>query len=255
MDPRNILISLAIKFNGDWNRIYKSLKLRTDYEDEEEIIRNCQSLQCKVVTIMDEDYPQQLNYVIKPPFVLFYYGDLSLTSNLNKCIGVVGSREASPFGLSTTQKLVNGLPKDVNVVSGLAYGVDSMAHKAAIESGHKTIAVLGSGIDICYPSINIDLYEEIKRNHLVISEYPPGSTPNNQNFPIRNRIIAALSKCLLVTEAKVRSGTMITVGISLALGRDVLCIPSINLGDSGTNLCIKQGAFLVETSEDINAFF
>ena len=147
------------------------------------------------------------------------------------------------------------LAKDLTVVSGLAYGVDSIAHKTAIESGHRTIAVLGSGIDVCYPSINTKLYEEIKEKHLVLSEYPPGVSPDQGNFPVRNRIISALSKCLLVTEAKIRSGTMSTVGVSLALGRDILCLPSINLGESGTNLCIKQGAILVETSKDVNAFF
>ena len=255
MQAREILISLAIKFGGDWNLIYQSLKLKKDYEDEEEVLESYRNLQCQAITIMDEEYPEQLKRVKKPPFVLFYKGDISLIKNTNDCIGVIGSRHPTDYGVSNTKNMVSHLPDRVVVVSGMAIGIDTVAHKAAISSGHKTIAVLGSGIDVCYPVSNQELYEEISNCNLVLSEYPPGVAPNIPFFPARNRIIAGLSKSLLVTEAGLKSGTLITVGIAAQLGLDVLCVPSSDLGNSGTNYCIKQGAFLVETFDDVNYFF
>ena len=255
MQPREILISLSIKFGGDWDLIYQSLKLKKDYEDEQEILENCQNLKCKAVTIMDPEYPEQLNRVAKPPFVLFYEGDLSLIQKTENCLAVIGSRHPTTYGIEATSNLVKNLPQKVVVVSGMAIGVDAIAHESAINSWHKTVAVLGSGIDICYPTRNYKLYEMIKRDHLLLSEYPPGVVPNNPNFPKRNRIVAGLSKAVLVTEAALQSGTLITVGIAAALGIDVLCLPSADLGNSGTNYCIKQGAFLVETSDDVNVFY
>lgn len=255
MQPREILISLAIKFGGDWNLIYHSLKLKKDYEDEQEVLDNCRSLKCKAVTIMDKEYPEQLNRVPKPPFVLFYEGDLSLIQNTDDCIAVIGSRRPTTFGIEHTINLVKNLPQKVVVVSGMANGVDTIAHETAIRSWHKTVAVLGSGIDVCYPSNNEKLFGILKEQHLVITEYPPGTPPNSANFPKRNRIVAGLSKSVLVTEASIPSGTLITVGVAAELGLDVLCLPSADLGHSGTNFCIKQGAFLVETSDDVNIFY
>ena len=255
MQPREILISLSIKFGGDWNFIYHSLKLKKDYEDEQEIKNNCQNLKCKAVTIMDPEYPEQLHRVPKPPFVLFYEGDLSLIQNTNNCISVIGARHPTAYGIENTKTLVNSLPKKVVVVSGMAIGIDTIAHETAMSSGHKTVAVLGSGIDVCYPTSNYKLFEKIKQNYLLLSEYPPGVMPENLNFPKRNRIVAGLSKSVLVTESALKSGTLITVGVAIRMGVDVLCLPSTDLGNSGTNYCIKQGAFLVETSDDVNLFY
>ena len=255
MQPREILISLAIKFSGDWDLIYQSLKLKKDYEDEIEVLENCRNLNCQAVTIMDEEYPEQLKKVRKPPFVLFYKGDISIIKDTDECLGVIGSRHPTGYGINTTQKLVSNLPKQVVVVSGMAIGIDTVAHMAAINSRHRTVAVLGSGIDICYPVSNQQLYEELGNSNLVISEYPPGTIPCIPFFPARNRIIAGLSKSILVTESSLKSGTMITVGIASQLGIDVMCVPSCDLGNSGTNYWIKQGAFLVETFDDVNYFF
>ena len=255
MQAREILISLAIKFAGDWDLIYRSLKEKKYYEDESEVLRNNQNLKCKAVTIMDPEYPLQLQKVARPPFVLFYEGDISIIQKTKNCIGVIGAREPTDYGIENTIHLVGRLPNRVVVVSGLARGIDAIAHKSAIKSFHKTVAVLGSGIDVCYPFSNLELFEEIREKHLLISEYPPGVSPDPTRFPARNRIVAGLSKAILVTEASRISGTMITVGVAVNLGIDVLCVPSSNLGNSGTNYCIKQGAFLVETSDDVNDFF
>ena len=255
MQAREILISLAIKFGGDWDLIYQSLKLKKDYEDEEEVLNNCKNLKCKAVTIMDKEYPKQLNRVPKPPFVLFYEGDISLIQDTDNCIAVIGARHPTPYGIEHTFNLVKNLPQKVVVVSGMAIGIDTVAHETAIRSWHKTVAVLGSGIDVCYPTSNQRLYEWMKEKLLVVSEYPSGVAPDPANFPKRNRIVAGLSKAVLVTEAARISGTLITVGVAAELGLDVLCLPSQDLGNSGTNFCIKQGAFLVETSDDVNSFY
>ncbi len=190
MQPREILISLAVKFDGDWILIYHSIKLKKYYEDEEEVLRNCRNIKCKALTIMDPEYPQQLKQVKKPPFVLFYEGDISLIQNTFNCIGVIGSRHPTDFGINNTIKMVKNLPNQVIVVSGMAIGIDTVAHETAISSHHKTIAVLASGVDVCYPVRNQDLYDTIKERHLLISEYPPGIPPIETNFPLRNRIIA-----------------------------------------------------------------
>lgn len=255
MKPQEILISLAIKFGGDWDLIYQSLKLKKDYEDEQEVLENCRNLNCQAVTIMDPEYPDQLKKVRKPPFVLFYKGDISLIKDTDECLGVIGSRHPTRYGITNTQNMVANLPDQVVVVSGMAIGIDTVAHKSAISSNHKTVAVLGSGIDVCYPVSNQRLYEDLANYNLVLSEYPPGTPPCIPFFPARNRIIAGLCKSILVTEASLKSGTMITVGIASQLGIDVMCVPSCDLGNSGTNYWIKQGAFLVETFDDVNYFF
>ena len=137
----------------------------------------------------------------------------------------------------------------------MARGIDTIAHESAIHSHHRTCAVLGSGFNHCYPAINELLFEYLKKYELVVSEYPPEVPPSPEKFPLRNRIIAGLSQKLLVTYAKRISGTSITIGFAVSMGRDVLCVPSNELTNSATNLAIKQGAYLVEDSDDINQFF
>ena len=255
MQPRKILISLAIQYDGDWNSIRQAISDKSYLAEPDFIEKRAANLRCGAITILDENYPKQLFNLWKPPFVLFYYGDISLLNSFDNSLAVIGTREPSSEGIEATRSIFNNINKDIVIVSGLAAGIDAEAHRLAIEKGHKTIAILGNGIDFCYPSINRSLYYKIRREHLVLSEYPPGTPPDRVLFPARNRIIAGLSKCILVTEANLRSGTMITVGLGLTIGRDILCVPSSNLGQSGTNLCIKDGAYLVETSEDINAFY
>ena len=254
MEPRDQIIALAIKYQGDWVSIFRGLSNK-EFLPDDEARRMIDELNCQAITIIDDIYPEDLKNVRRPPFVLFYYGDISLITNIKVNLSVVGSRDFSAYGEKVTKDIVRSLPREINIVSGLARGIDMIAHRSALDSLHKTIAVLGSGIDVCYPLSNKDLYEEIKQKGLVISEYPPGVLPKDYFFPMRNRIVAGLSRAILITEAKRRSGTMITVLEALEVGHNVLCVPSGDLLNSGCNLCIKEGAFLVESADDVNRFY
>ena len=254
METRKQLIALAIYYRGNWNKILQALSAKKLLPDA--TVEYCFSLlKSKVITILDSDYPEYLKELTTPPFVLFYYGDISLINDPSKCISVVGSREPSMRGKEMTQRLVKGLPKDTIVVSGLAKGIDSIAHKAAIASGHKTIGVIGCGIDNIYPYENKSLYARIRKNgNLLVSEYPDMYPPNQFNFPVRNRLIAMFSSNLLVTEAKVKSGSMITVFYAQNFGRNIMAVPSADYGNSGCNVLIREGAMLVESEQDVNDY-
>ena len=165
---------------------------------------------------------------------------------------MVGSRKHSDYGEKMTTDIGGDLAKrGYVIVSGLARGIDSIAHKAAIDSGGSTIAILGSGIDVCYPPENQDLYDEIKNNHLLISEYPNDVQPDSYRFPIRNRLIAGLSKTLVVTEASYCSGTLITAMLALQGNTDVMCVPYEAGRQSECNRLISHGAYLVESADDV----
>ena len=257
MEPKKLIAALAVKHRGDWELIYKDLHHRGAFDDPIEIERLLKQIRCNYITICDREYPDYLRNYPEPPFALFYSGDISLISDIEHNLAVIGTREPTIQGIENTRKIVRGLKENIVVVSGLARGIDGEAHHSALMSGHKTIAVLGSGIDICYPMENYKLYKRILRdkNNLVISEYPNGVAPSPDHFPKRNRLISAFSKRLLVTEARLRSGTTSTMSFALTTNKDVLCLPSIDFGNSACNLCIKDGGYLVESSEDVNVFF
>ena len=250
MNITNLLIAISIMCHGNWDDIYQTL-IRKEYPDEAKVDELCSSIKCNVVTILDANYPGYLKECFRPPFVLFYYGDLSLISDYNKNIAVVGARDASSQALSNTDKVVSSLAKRLNIVSGLARGIDRQAHESAIKSGGKTIAVLGSGIDLCYPSSNEDIYKEIKQNHLLLSEYYNLEPPSQDHFPHRNRLISVLSGSTLIPEAKNKSGTSITAAFSTSSNKTIFAMPSSNLEDSLCNDLIKDGAVLVRNADDI----
>jgi len=225
MDSRKLIIYLSYVNGGHWAKIFDIIKNKKYTFTEEEVDRVVSSIKSKVVTTIDKEYPEVLKNIYMPPFVLYYYGDISLLDNYYKNITVVGSRKSSTYGEDMTYDIVKGLAeRGYTIVSGLAKGIDAVAHKAAIAGGGKTIAILGSGIDYCYPSINYDLYKEIKQNHLLVSEYPGFDAPSPEQFPERNRLVAGLSSTILVGEAGVHSGTFITVADGLMHGRNICCI-------------------------------
>ena len=250
MDSRENLLYLALKYKGDWNPIYEDISNHEEI-DEEEAKKLIATVNSSYITILDEEYPESLRSAYKPPFVLFYYGDISLLSDKNNKMAVVGSRKHTKYGKEMTEMLVKGISKDFVIISGMAMGIDAVAHRAAIESGGKTVGVLGNGINFHYLEGNKDIYEECKKNHLVISEYPDMTPPNPACFPIRNRIIAGLCNNLLVTEGKVRSGTQITALLMVQKSGNVCCVPTRACEESICNHLIKEGAYLVETVEDI----
>ena len=248
---RDIIIFLAMKYEGDWNRIYQAIKEK-EHVESEEVQQTLLTLRCQVITIIDDDYPESLKKIYKPPFVLFYYGQLDLLHLPSRSLAVIGSRKASSYGLEMTKTITRLLLEEsVVIVSGLARGIDTMAHQTTLDFHGKTIGVLGSGIDRCYPDENKALYEAMKQDHLLLSEYPNDTEPHKDHFPWRNRIIAGLANALFVAEAKKRSGTLITVGYALYLGKDVYVLPHLANTDNSTNRLIKDGAILVESAQDI----
>lgn len=248
---RDIIIYLSIKYNGDWDAIYNAIKTKEeiDFTTVNQTISSCQA---NTLTIIDENYPQCLKNIFHPPFVLYYYGDINLIDNDRVNLSVIGSRNCSRYGEKVTKDLVSSICPKFNIVSGMAKGIDSVAHNQTIISGGKTIAVLGSGIEYCYPKSNIELYSKIKQSHLLLSEYPNNCPPVPNNFINRNRIIAALSKAILITDAKEKSGTLATVSFALQFGKDVFCVPYPVGEKSICNRLIRDGASLVENADDLS---
>lgn len=207
----------------------------------------------KIININEREYPQALKEIYDPPISLYVKGNIEKLNNKN--IGIVGCRECTTYGKKSAEYFSYNLSKqNINIVSGLAKGIDSYAHLGSLNNGN-TIAVLGNGLDIIYPKENLELANEIiKRGGTIISEYPCGTKPEKMKFPARNRIISGISSGIIVIEAKEKSGTLITVDFALEQGRDVFVVPgNINsINSVGTNDLIKQGARLVTTYEDIS---
>jgi DNA processing protein len=204
------------------------------------------------VTLGDSRYPELLRQIFDPPLILFARGDVSLLRSTG--FAMVGTRRPTPYGLGVAERLAADLARaGLTIVSGMARGIDTGSHKGALSAGGKTIAVLGCGADIVYPSENRKLAAEIIEKGLVLSEFPMGSVAFPQNFPIRNRIIAGMSVGLLVVEGAQYSGSAITAKLALDQGRELFAVPG-NISSKaswGPNLLIKQGAKLVQDWNDV----
>lgn len=204
-----------------------------------------------IMTIKDSSYPEELKNIPQPPVVLYYKGKIIKEE---KRVGVVGSRRASYYGLDMANRISAELAENgITVVSGMARGIDSQAHKGALSAGGRTIAVFGCGVDIIYPPENVKLAEQICAFGAIISEYLPGTPPVPLNFPARNRIISGLSLGTVIVEAGEKSGSLITADFALEQGREVFAIPgNIDSKNSkGTNRLIKDGAKIVTNGADI----
>ena len=218
--------------------------------------KNALSKDIKVITYNDEFYPQNLLQLPDFPPVIYVKGNIEALANTYS-LSIVGARNASINGRKTASRIAFELTNEgVLIVSGMARGIDSAGHKGAMHAKDKcgeTIAVLGTGVDVIYPSENKELYEQIQINGAIISEYPLGTAPQTQNFPRRNRIVAALSLGTLIVEANLHSGSLITARLANELGKDVFAIPgSVNDPRAqGPNNLIKDGAILTQNSEDI----
>jgi DNA processing protein len=205
-----------------------------------------------LLTCVDEGYPDLLRHIPDPPIALFGKGKAEYLHSLK--MGVVGSRSASVTGLKTAEAFAESLSREgITVVSGLAMGIDTAAHQGALMGKGSTIAVCGTGLDIIYPKSNGTLAEAIAEEGLLLSEYPPGTAPIARNFPIRNRIISGLSLGILVVEANLKSGSLITARLAAEQGRDVFAIPgSIHSSYArGCHKLIQEGAKLVSVPDDI----
>ena len=249
---RETLVAIAIKNKGDWNRIVHDLDHKIQVEEEYfEKLKDYEG-EYGYITLLDDNYPQQLKETPFAPVVLFYKGNVSLL-NSDRIISVIGTREPTDYGRAMTNKIVKGLAEeDFVICSGLARGIDSFAHKTALENNAATIAVIGNGINKYYPLKNRPLYDEIiDFGGLIISEYPFDVEPTQDKFGKRNRIVAGLSKGIVIIEAFKNSGTLITTKYGLNMGKDIYCVPDRAGHDSVCNNLIKQGAKLVESYQDI----
>ena len=206
----------------------------------------------RVITLKDEEYPTRLKDIYDPPALLYVRGELKKEDEF--AISIVGSRKTTPYGRWFTEKVSQELARHgVTIVSGMARGIDSLAHWGAISGGGRTIAVLGCGVDVIYPSENRNLFAKMIDRGAILSEFPMGSPPEGGHFPRRNRIISGLSLGVVVIQASEKSGSLITAGYALEQGREVFAVPG-NVGTEssrGTHRLIKEGAKLVESSEDI----
>jgi DNA processing protein len=214
------------------------------------IWRDCDELDIRIMTIHDADYPQRLANIYDPPVVLYIKGRLPVIDE-EAVIAMVGTRGATPYGLRATERLAYEVTRGGGIiVSGLAEGIDTMAIMGALRAGGRPLAVLGTGIDIYYPSKNRLLQEDVARVGALISEYPPGTMPARTNFPARNRIISGLSVGVTVVEAPEKSGALITAARALEQGRDVFVVPG-NIDSpacKGSNELLKDNCALAVTS-------
>lgn len=206
----------------------------------------------KLITAEDEQYPNLLAAIADPPYLLYYIGQIGILTEI--CFAIVGSRAATVYGKNAAYRIGSELAgNSLVVVSGMARGIDTEAHRGALAGQGKTAAVLGSGFDYIYPAENKSLFEEICTRGVAISEYPPLTPPEPGNFPMRNRIISGLSRGVIVVEARKKSGALITADFALEQGRDVFAVPGpiTSKNSEGTNNLIKQGARLVASVDDV----
>ncbi len=226
---------------------------RFDWKKQvEDELRKAEKIGATLVTWEDEEYPGNLQQIYDPPPLLYLRG--SLRPGDQAAVAVVGSRYPTQYGQAAAQRLARGLgQKGVTVISGLARGVDSCAHESTLATGGRTVAVLGCGLDIIYPPENEGLCGRIAAQGAILSEFPLGTPPDRDHFPIRNRIISGLSLGVVVVEATLRSGSLITARFALEQGREVFAVPGNvdSARSAGTNRLIRDGAKLVMQAEDI----
>ena len=210
----------------------------------------------KFITFLDEDYPDKLLYIDNKPVCLYVIGEIDKYMFNAPTVAIVGSRATSNYGREMTRYIASSLANSgIDIVSGMAYGVDSLAHEEALKEGVRTYAVLGCGINICYPKENMHIYEAIKntKRGAIISEFPLSMEPRSYNFPMRNRIISALSDLVIVIEAKLKSGSLITATCALEQGKEVYALPGrfTDAFSKGCNRLILDGAGIITSIDDI----
>jgi len=248
----NAKLQELLKIEGIRAETAKNIVSKHWEGDPQRELQRIKQIGARLITIFDSSYPLSLKQIYDPPPLLYIKGkDLPIEKTM---IAVVGSRNPSHYGLKVTEEICQGLAmRNIAVVSGMARGIDAAAHWGSLSVKGSTVAVLGSGIDVIYPSSNVKLYYHMADTGSVITEFPLGTSPEGKNFPIRNRIISGLSKGVVVIEASLRSGSLITASLALEQGREVFAVPGSieSFKSTGTHFLIKQGAKLVENADDI----
>lgn len=248
LDLIKSILNLTSKKLANFSKVYTSISLQNEV--------TINKLHSTIVTIIDEDYPYRLKECYRPPIVLFMRGNTQLLNR--QSLAVVGARQRTDYSIEVIRLLLpNSIQNDKVILSGLAAGVDTLAHQFTIANGADTIAVIGTGLNIYYPKINEDLQIEISKKGLLLSEYGLNTGPQRNHFPERNRIIAGLCECLLVIEAKHHSGSLITANLALQENRTVLAVPGsiISPLSLGCNELIIAGAMPIINGEQILAEF
>lgn len=264
-------VKMLIKYNSEEN-IYNnldeillnqniSIKIRNKFKeynlnDAKELLIKLKEKSIGFITFNNLMYPDEFRQLSIPPYGFYYKGNINLLTRRRGSI--VGSRKPSFYGLDMCSRISTYMAKlDIVIVSGLAQGIDSIAHKAALDAGGGSIGILGCGIEVVYPSGNRLLYNRMAYEGLIISEFQPFDKPLKFHFPMRNRLISALGEALVVVEASLRSGSLITANESLNLGKDIIAVPG-RVGESnfeGCNQLIKDGACMFISTEDIDLTF
>lgn len=224
------------------------------WDQVDDLIKETEKIGSRIITLTDPDYPDLLKQIYDPPVLFWIKGDSKSLSKPG--VGIIGTRNTTSYGRKTAERFSKEVGEQgLCIYSGLAQGIDSIAHQAALKVGAPTVAVLGSGIDNLYPQSNTDLANQIvKSGGAVITEFPPGTKPDAGNFPIRNRIVSGLSLGVLVIESGIQGGSMITADLALDQNREVFTIPHTieNASGTGCNYLIKTGAAkLVQSVDDI----
>lgn len=235
-------------------KLINILKAPKKIEEAIDILKKSINQNIEIINILNKKYPSRLKQIYGYPIILYAKGNVKLLES-EKTMAIVGSRDCTEYGRFVTKRFSHLLcKKNFTIISGMAEGIDSIAHQETLTSNGKTIAVLGSGINFIYPKNNEKLYYDIlKNNGLIISEYPLNTRPTPNYFPMRNRIISGLADKILITEASKNSGSIITANLGLEQGKDIYAIPGniTSLKSAGTNELIKEGAILVSSLEDI----
>lgn len=241
----NLIAGFDHRFASEFNQIVHSSAFEYDLE-------KCQESNIRIVSILDSDYPINLHNLYDPPLILYVKGEILPEDQF--AIAIVGSRRPSAYGIRMTARFSSELSeRGITIVSGFARGIDGEAHRSALRSKGRTIAVLGCGLNIIYPKEHTELFEKISENGAMISEFQLGTSPLAYNFPKRNRIITGLAMGVLVVEASQRSGSLITASIAAEEGREVYAVPGQldMVTAQGTNHLIQNGAKLVASANDI----
>ncbi|MBK7091456.1 MAG: DNA-protecting protein DprA [bacterium] len=234
------------------DKVVQALKSEVNEEHAEQQLAKLEHHNARLITILDEDYPEHLKRIYDSPPFLIVKGEFLPEDRL--AVAIVGSRMSSEYGRQVTEMLVRDLSKQgLTIVSGLARGIDSIAHQTALAGGGRTIGVLGCGLDVIYPPENKKLYEEVAGSGAVVTEFEFGTRPEKFNFPARNRIISGISRGVIVIEARKGSGALVTAQHAIDQNREVFAVPGniTSAPSQGANELIKQGAIPVTQAADV----
>ncbi len=245
-------VRTLIQINGIEKKTAQNIKKIDNRKFVDNQLKRLEETRTRFITFWDDDYPEPLKQIYDPPAFLFVQGEF--LPHDKYAVAIVGTRQPSSYGKVVTEKIVTALSRfQIPIISGLAYGVDTIAHRTALNTSNRTIAVFGSGVDVVYPYENSPLAQKIRGSGALVSEFALGTKPDRNNFPRRNRIVCGMALGVVVVEAGKKSGALITAAMALEQNREVFAVPgNIDSPSSfGTNTLLKQGATIVTSADDI----